>query len=413
MREEPAAHNRDTGRRRASGTGGHTPRGTERRGGRGRPRDAEPRGGRPGADRRAPSHATTRSTGGARRVLLILLFIVIAIAVVAVIANAVSCSSGGQGDGIDAGDGIHDEQIVAKVGSVSTSDISNIPDSTSPLIFSLSTGSKVSETTLPYFESLAGRTSVFDKILPYENQGVPMGFLIVDCETGNSMSCNIDEEIYGASTFKALYAFYVCEAFVETGACSLDDRFDLYVESDYDGYYRKGEASLEDLISNSLVYSDNGSYGSLREAFDGEAFEEWLASHDASVYSPEDSWFPTYSVRNGAKLWLGLYAYLRSGTETATWLESVLTNTDTSFFRDTLGDYDGLSILDKAGWYAGDEDTGGAYDCVSDLGIVTYDDRDYLFCIMTGAAYDDDTVYDLESLVSTVFAAFVNVEQAM
>ena len=50
-----------------------------------------------------------------------------------------------------------------------------------------------------------------------------MGVVFYDLSSGKGVTYNADVEVYGASSYKALYALYICESLVETGQVSLDD----------------------------------------------------------------------------------------------------------------------------------------------------------------------------------------------
>ena len=44
-----------------------------------------------------------------------------------------------------------------------------------------------------------------------------MGVVFYDLTSGKGVTYNADAEVYGASSYKALYVLYVCESLVETG----------------------------------------------------------------------------------------------------------------------------------------------------------------------------------------------------
>lgn len=49
-----------------------------------------------------------------------------------------------------------------------------------------------------------------------------MGVVFYDLSSGRGLTYNADVEVYGASSYKALYALYICEMLVESGQVSLD-----------------------------------------------------------------------------------------------------------------------------------------------------------------------------------------------
>ncbi len=55
-----------------------------------------------------------------------------------------------------------------------------------------------------------------------------VGVVFYDLSSGKGVTYNADVEVYGASSYKALYALYICESLVETGQVSLDDSLGTY-----------------------------------------------------------------------------------------------------------------------------------------------------------------------------------------
>ena len=273
-----------------------------------------------------------------------------------------------------------------------------IADCASPTAFSLSGGSD-SGTAL----STEAEAAIEAALEPYEANGVPAGFLLLDCTTGLGIACNIDEVIYGASSFKAPYAAYVCQEHIETGLVELGTYLDYYTQSATGSYRISGYSTLEGILSDTIVYSSNGAFGSLREAFDGAVFDTWLEAQGVDIDESDGSWFPSLTVRDAAALWMNVRNYLDTETDTASLLSGLLASTETSFIRDALADVDGATVRDKAGWYA--DGSSSAYNSVCDSGIVSVGESDYLLCIMTGAAWSDESVDDFEDLAAAVFAA--------
>lgn len=69
-----------------------------------------------------------------------------------------------------------------------------------------------------------------------------VGVVFYDLSSGKGVTYNADAEVYGASSYKALYVLYVCESLVETGQVSLDDTLGTY------GGYNMGWQTVRDLI---------------------------------------------------------------------------------------------------------------------------------------------------------------------
>lgn len=251
-------------------------------------------------------------------------------------------------------------------------DFDNVPQGEGLRAFALSANPD------PLFgaEQLQELQSAYDAITAHGNAG----FLFCNLETGKGISCNVDQPIYGASTFKGAYALYVCETKIEPGAIALEAVCPTSGSQGFRGNTEFATGSVADHIGASVVYSDNEAFGELRNAFDGEGFDEWalnLGAEDA-LYRP-DSWFPWYSVRTSAQLWTEAYSYMNAGSETAQWLSSLNERTNTSFIREGVQDT-GAAVRNKAGWSA---EGAPEFWSVSDAGIISLDGVDYLMCIMT------------------------------
>lgn len=81
-----------------------------------------------------------------------------------------------------------------------------------------------------------------------------MGVVFYDLSSGRGVTYNADVEVYGASSYKALYALYICETLVESDQVSLDWPLATY------GGYNMGWQTVRDLIEAAVVYSDNDSF---------------------------------------------------------------------------------------------------------------------------------------------------------
>ena len=206
-----------------------------------------------------------------------------------------------------------------------------------------------------------------------------VGVVFYDLSSGKGVTYNADVEVYGASSYKALYALYICESLVETGQVSLDDFLGTY------GGYNMGWQTVRDLIDAAIVNSDNDSFIALRAAFDSVGYEDWIASlgidYDTALDPMSD--FPTYCPRTSAKLWREMSEYLSRDSETSQWLSGLLASTARSFIRDGIADEQVL-VRNKAGWISED-------DCYStcDAGLIDIDGRTYVMSIMTSMPWSD------------------------
>lgn len=206
-----------------------------------------------------------------------------------------------------------------------------------------------------------------------------VGVVFYNLSSGKGVTYNPDVEVYGASSYKALYALYICESLVETGQVSLDDSLGTY------GGYNMGWQTVRDLIDAAVVNSDNDSFIALRAAFDSVGYEDWIASlgidYDTALDPMSD--FPTYCPRTSAKLWREMSEYLSHDTETSQWLSGLLASTARSFIRDGIADDQAL-VRNKAGWISED----GCYS-TCDAGLIDINGRTYVMSVMTSMPWSD------------------------
>ena len=206
-----------------------------------------------------------------------------------------------------------------------------------------------------------------------------VGVVFYDLSSGKGVTYNADAEVYGASSYKALYALFICESLVETGRASLDDSLGTY------GGYNMGWQTVRDLIEAAVVNSDNDSFIALRAAFDRVGYEDWIVGlgidYDTALDPMSD--FPTYCPRTSAKLWREMSEYLSRDTETSQWLSGLLASTTQSFIRDGIADDQAL-LRNKAGWIS---EAGCNATC--DAGLIDIDSRTYVMSVMTSMPWSD------------------------
>lgn len=226
-----------------------------------------------------------------------------------------------------------------------------------------------------------------------------VGVVFYDLSSGKGVTYNPDVEVYGASSYKALYALYICESLVETGQVSLDDSLGTY------GGYNMGWQTVRDLIEAAVVNSDNDSFIALRAAFDHAGYEDWIVSlgidYDTALDPMSD--FPTYCPRTSAKLWREMSEYLSCGSEASQWLSELLSSTSRSFIRDGIADEQVL-VRNKAGWISED----GCYS-TCDAGLIDIDGRTYVMSIMTSMPWSDRS----SELVAAIAKALYDVRSSL
>lgn len=224
-------------------------------------------------------------------------------------------------------------------------------------------------------ESLAALQDTLDQAQELGDVGV----VFYDLSSGKGVTYNADAEVYGASSYKALYVLYVCELLVETGQVSLDDTLGTY------GGYSMGWLTVRDLIETSVVNSDNDLFIALRATFDQDGYEDWIAAlgvEDEVALDPMSD-FPTYCPRTSAKLWREMSEYLSRESETSQWLSGLLASTTRSFIRDGIAD-DHAMVRNKAGWIS---EAGCNATC--DAGLIDVDGDTYIMSIMSSMPWSD------------------------
>ena len=151
-----------------------------------------------------------------------------------------------------------------------------------------------------------------------ESEGYSVGCFFLNLSTGQGVAYNLDTRIYGASSFKGIYAAYLSEHLAD------------------------GEAGLSSsavsLMDASVRYSDNNAFSNLRNRYDGAGFASWIESCGVNSDIVHDTHFPRYSARESALLWFHIYNYLQSGTSAAQHLREIYTQTNVSFIRDGVGE---------------------------------------------------------------------------
>ena len=229
--------------------------------------------------------------------------------------------------------------------------------------------------------------------------GASVGFGMYDVESGRGIGYNLDQEIYGASSFKAPYALYLCQKHVENGELTIPGLSD---EDSAEFFGAGGYTKI--LIENAICNSDNDSFAMLRNMYDADGYNEWvdeLGIQD-TAYTP-DSWFPWYSVRSSLKIWTEMYNYWQTGGDTAQWLSSLCGETTVSFLRDVV-DPLGATVRNKAGWCSG-SNYGYDFNGVCDAGVIQLDGRTYVVSIMAGVPDCEENRELVENLIAAIFDA--------
>ena len=219
------------------------------------------------------------------------------------------------------------------------------------------------------------REALLAAVSSIEEQGYRVSFVMMDIVTGYGVSYNSDMEFYSASSIKAFY--------VASVAASLPESIYSWSSS--------MRAAIED--------SSNDDYFALRYAYGDDPLVTWF--EDAGVDSSlAYEWWPYYSARTLAKLWLRNYDYFESGSEGVDQVREWYSSTYNSTIYDNLGPF--YSVLTKSGWIADEELSASV-----DAGIIYANDKPYLMVIMTDVP---DDVPSLASLVTSLDQVHENMQ---
>lgn len=231
----------------------------------------------------------------------------------------------------------------------------------------------------------------------FSDAGYSSGFIVYDFASGKGLGYNSDAAFFSASTIKAPYVAYVSQSLVDDGWATLDDEVYESMVMDGTGIMSSDEEDAYDLATvlfNTIVYSDNTGYALLRENYDGN-FEDWAAAIGVDASAWEGGWYPYYTPRDLAKLWLGVDKYLESGQGSSSLCDGLFARTENSFIRRALGS--DRRILAKPGFEIDmpDADVGA----LNDAGIVHGAKGNYLIAVMSDADYDNEYYTETEELM--------------
>lgn len=209
------------------------------------------------------------------------------------------------------------------------------------------------------------------------NAGFDVGFISVDCNTGMTISANADSTFYGASTIKGLYITYLCEELLETGAISL--------------------GSVEDLMYDTIVYSNNDTYSTLRYNYGSQSgFNAWLS--DIGV--GELGLYDYYTPKTLAKAWTHILEYERSNGSYVGFWRSIFDHGHMSSINDALE----CTVYSKPGWFDG----GSIGYILDDAGIVKNSSGTYVLAVMSDAYpynWQKDTIENLVRAINDVHSS--------
>lgn len=213
-----------------------------------------------------------------------------------------------------------------------------------------------------------------------ESEGYSVGCFFLNLSTGQGIAYNLDTRIYGASSFKGIYAAYLSEHLAD-GKSGLS-------------------SSAISLMDASVRYSDNNAFSNLRNRYDGSGFTDWLESCGVDSDIAHDTHFPRYSARESALLWFHIYTYLQSDTQAAKHLREIYTQTNLSLIRDVAGENtEEVTVMNKAGWIASSPRFSG----LCDAGLIECDGTTYLMSVMSSAPDSAGHREKLTSIIEELF----------
>lgn len=226
-----------------------------------------------------------------------------------------------------------------------------------------------------------------------QGYGKPAAFFAFRLDGERALSYNADRSFAAASAVKAPFARY-CYEQIQTGAAAFDETM-VYAKSYYiagtgvlKDHTPGGSYSLQELLFDSLHYSDNIAYRMLTERFGTEGYNAWLDGQGIeSLHIRQGNLWPDLTARELAAAWQGIAAFVgeTDGDASAEMLQ-VLTGARTNLIGQALP---GQTVAHKGGWMV------GAY---HDAGIV-YGDAPYLLVVLTESDGDSPDAVFVQNII--------------
>lgn len=228
-----------------------------------------------------------------------------------------------------------------------------------------------------------------------KQNGYEVGFALYDVNTGISITYNADSAFYSASSIKGPYVVSLVRYELGSSASSESKR-----------------------ISNILLWSDNDSYSSLRDAYGDSCFaslanasgatsiaatgatediQNAMASQSGSNGTAiTDNKYEFYSANQLLALWRESYSFLTSSDPGAEWLTEQFDSPEISAISTAASSIG--TTWSKAGWYP--EEAAG-YGTTVDAGVIRTNTGDVVLAVLTN---DPEDFATLESIVSPLLA---------
>ena len=219
-----------------------------------------------------------------------------------------------------------------------------------------------------------------DAIQSMESSGYEVGCFFMNLDTGAGVAYNLDTRIYGASSFKGIYAAYLSEHLAD-GDAGLS-------------------ASARSLMDASVRYSDNNAF----LLFETPTMDQVLRAglNHAGLIPTSYTTLISLAIRHANRPYCGFIriGISESGTDAANHLREIYTQTNTSFIREGVNEVlaseqdaneesantatqkdECAVVMNKAGWIASSPRFSG----LCDAGIIECDGQTYLMSVMTSA----------------------------
>ncbi|MBO5460701.1 MAG: serine hydrolase, partial [Ruminococcus sp.] len=207
----------------------------------------------------------------------------------------------------------------------------------------------------------------------YEN-GSRASFLLVDLNSGKVFSSGTEHIYYGASVLKGPFVVAV-------------NKYDPDSVNDY----------IKEMMTLAIEMSDNQCYDNLRMTYGVDVLAKLVEDTGASQTVVDAyNWYPDMTVKDLAKLWVGMYWYFFEETnENTEWCISIFENSFQSFISSSLCEE--YTVYSKAGWICDEFDIAR-----NDGGIVMDEEDPYILVIMSEAFNDYEKLEELAGALDKV-----------
>lgn len=233
---------------------------------------------------------------------------------------------------------------------------------------------------------VSGASVTNDKIAPLrhatdaiEDAGYKVGYVLLDVNTGATISYNADTAFYSASSLKGPYVTALARYGLGDGIESLSGLVSATIEQSDNAAYAILRGSNGDDVMRRLV--DEAGAENLPAAAATSDIDS--AMQALSIASIADNNYEFVTPNQLLSMWIICGQYLASDEPGAAYLASEFTMPETSAIR-YVGRAFG-STWSKAGWYPGE---GGCLSTTVDAGVVREETGDVVLVVMTNKGSD-------------------------